>query len=37
MNLMLFYIAPEAGDKADIDSTSLFINGFYDFQSFVYK
>ena len=34
MNMMLLYIAPEAGDKADIDSTSLFINGFYDFQSF---
>ena len=30
----IFNIAPEAGDKADIDSTSLFINAFYDFKSF---
>ena len=29
-----FNIAPEAGDKADIDSKSLFINAFYDFKSF---
>ena len=30
----IFNVAPEAGDKADIDSTSLFINAFYDFKSF---
>ena len=29
-----FNIAPEAGEKADIDSKSLFINAFYDFKSF---
>ena len=29
-----FNIAPEAREKADIDSKSLFINAFYDFKSF---
>ena len=29
-----YNIAPEAREKADIDSKSLFINAFYDFKSF---